>query len=234
METISLLLGSRGRRDMLNKMWRSFEEKAAHPRRIECICYVDEDDGDTQKEVKFLSKNYRNFFPIYRPRIVLSEMVNECVKFARGDILWCVADDLRMDTPNYDKIVEEVYLKTPDKIFYAWGSDGHQLFGTHPIISRKWYETLGYVLPPGLAHAYSDTWLSDIANLLNRNYCLPIYNPHIHHDYGERTKDSTDIEQKIRFEKERPDLIYLNSRPKILEDTNKLRKVIEEYNESIG
>ena len=65
-----------------------------------------------------------------------------------GDILIMGNDDLIYKTQNWDGILVEQTKKFKDGIYLMWFDDGiKHNHANFPIISRKWYETLGYFTP---------------------------------------------------------------------------------------
>lgn len=180
----SLLLPTRGRPEGMQSLIDSLAHAAVMP---EIVFRFDDDDPgawpDCVKEA--WGEQCR---VLYAPRAATSTLYNECAAAATGDLLMLVADDMEFRTPGWDKIIE---AQLPDDgIFCAWPHDGHQGHCTFPIVSRKWYETLGYFLPPCLEHAWVDTWLSDIAGRLGRAIYVPdVLCEHNHFSFGKSEMD---------------------------------------------
>ena len=100
----------------------------------------------------------------------LSCLWNECYEASTGDIVQAGGDDLVYESASWDQTVINAFNKYPDKIVLVWGQDS--CFGprlaTHPFLSRKWVDTLGWVFPPiGLTYA-SDDFVFAIGTKLNR------------------------------------------------------------------
>lgn len=135
----------------------SDESLADLPFREECYQLIDE-------------RLYIDF--LYGPETFpdLGCLWNECYERSHGDILMCGGDDLVFETPNWDQLILVAFEKFPDEIILVYGQDG--TFGsglaTHPIISRKAVETVGWFFPPiGLTYA-NDNFLFNLYHRLPR------------------------------------------------------------------
>ena len=92
-----------------------------------------------------------------------------------GDILIMGNDDQEYQTQYWDTTLEGEVNKYPDDIYCAWFEDKingpkHCAF---PIISRKWYDTVGYFAPGVFNFGYNDTWVYDIAKRVGRTHFIP-------------------------------------------------------------
>jgi hypothetical protein len=138
------------------------------------------------------------------------------------------ADDIVFKTDGWDQQVGQLFDASDDKILLAHGNDGAwgDRFGTHCFVHRRWINTLGYFAAPYFSSDYSDTWLNEIANSLERRVFLPFMNEHLHPLFGKATKDSTYMEKLERHQADRMDEKYQSLASKRLEDTEKLRKLL--------
>jgi hypothetical protein len=50
----------------------------------------------------------------------------------------------------------------------------------HPIVHRRWLDTLGYFIPPYFDGEWGDTWVSDLASRIGRMKFLPFVCEHLH------------------------------------------------------
>ena len=132
-------------------------------------------------------------------------------------------DDLLYRTSHWDTIlkqkIQNYYHK--DEIYCAWFNDGlngskHCAF---PILSRKWYKTVGYFSPGVFNFGYNDTWVFDIAKKIDRLLYIPeVLVEHMHFTIGKSDNDKT--YQRNRIE-ERGNLYELDA--EIFEQTKELR-----------
>ena len=70
----------------------------------------------------------------------------------------------------WDTRLDAEILKFPDRIYCIWFNDGINGSGhcAFPIVSRRWYNTLGYFTPGIFDFLFNDTWIMAIAQLLGR------------------------------------------------------------------
>jgi hypothetical protein len=81
-----------------------------------------------------------------------------------------------------------------DDIYCCWFEDliNGKSHCSFPIISKKWYETLGYFTPGVFHFGYNDTWVYDIAKRIDRCHFIPeVTVEHLHFSTGKVQMDST-------------------------------------------
>ena len=220
---ISICCPTRGRPESVKGLIDSISATARGL--VEVIFYVDDDDIGGGPE----TWDFEYPFEVVRgPRQTLSNCWNECAKVANGDILMFAGDDIRFRTKNWDRMVINTFESHPDKFIFVHGDDGHwgNQFGTHGFVHRKWYEALGYLLPPYFVSDYGDTWLNDMSNMLKRRVYLNFLTEHLHPAWGKGELDQTHRERMARGEKANVAAIYASMRPKLLEDVEKIRQAI--------
>lgn len=221
---ISILLPTRGRPDNVERLLKSIETTAMQ--RPEVVIYVDEDESSPSvgRELDYFLRL------VVGPRRTLTECWNECFKACSGDIVMFAADDLVFRTKNWDAMVAEAFEKCEDKMLFVYGDDGHwgKDFGTHGFLSRKWVETIGYVLPPYFVSDYGDTWINDIAETIGRRQYLPFVTEHMHFLWKKAPMDKTYQDRLDRHKEANVDQLYRDLEPKRREDVSKLRAAMLE------
>ena len=106
-----------------------------------------------------------------------------------------------------------------------------------PIVSKRWYETLGY-FTPGIFHfGYNDTWVYDIAKRIDRCHFIPnVTVEHLHFSTGKVSMDPTYHRNRTE---ERGNLYHLDNAifdetsEERARDAEKLKKCMNEYGASI-
>jgi len=171
---------------------------------FEIVVYAD-DDLETQR---FLAK-YESSKPaadlvcLFGMKRKLSEYWNDCAKAASGDILMLANDDLVFHTPGWAEKIEAEFAKSADKIIVAHADNGQpnaSTFCTHPFVSRKWVETLGYLTNPSFQGDYTDTWIWDVGRRIDRLRYLPdVKIEHLHYTYRKSELDDT-YKQRLAME----------------------------------
>lgn len=223
---ISILLPSRGRPDNIVRLANSIFETASNPSEIEIIVRLDEDDPKLEQYMDNPPKQTTYFTG---PRVVLSELWNECYKRSTGDILMHAGDDIVFRTKEWDRILQEKFNEFEDNIVFVFGDDGsphNGTFGTHGFIHRKWVETVGYFVPPYFSSDYNDTWLNEVAQKINRHVHIPILTEHMHPDFNKGPVDKTHKDRYERHKKDNVKQIYEDRHEDRLSDADKLRRVM--------
>ena len=177
MRKISLLCPTRGRPDRAANLLTSV--MATQTQDNELLFCLQEDDP--------MLKHYT---PEVKRRAIMSQPKttshywNLLAEKSQGEILMLLGDDVTCKTPGWDKRFNEVYDQYPDGIFNIKFLDGrnkpgrplpqapNELPAPHPVISRRWYEALGYFTYPGLRHYCVDDWIDTIAKTLGRSINL--------------------------------------------------------------
>lgn len=223
---ISVIAPTRGRPDSVKRLVDSI--RATSHAMPEVIVYVDEDDETMRDEIEGVTY-------LRGPRITLSQCWNEAAKIATGDILMVGADDIVFKTPQWDRMVISTFESCPDKLILVHGDDGHwgKDFGTHPLVHRKWYEAVGYLLPPYFVSDYGDTWLNEVANQLGRRVYLPFVTDHLHPAWNKGPWDKTHGERLDRGAKANVADLYYKMKPNLLADVDKLRAAIKVSAEAV-
>jgi len=224
---IAIVLPTRNRPDLLERFISSVYRTSSKKDHVKFYLYVDDDDILTPKAVSKLQARYKDKIFVYTgPRIILSATVNMLLPFIEEDIIFCGGDDLIFRTKKWDQMVISKFDEIEDKIAMVYGNDLYQKdLATHPILHRRWVEAVGYITPPYFSSDYSDTWLTELADKLGRKYKLDFINEHMHFTLGKSSLDSTYLENRNRFSKDKPYEIYQNLLPKREEDLEKLEKL---------
>lgn len=171
---------SRGRPEMLARMAASIRKTAVHP--VEIIVWLDDDDPAMADNLQ--ACNTYGMKWIVGPRNVIhSSRWDRCLSKANGDILLHLNDDVVLQTPGWDKMVKDFFAESKDKLWLVGGDDGYlrsETLAPHPIVHRRWLDTLGYFIPPYFDGEYGDTWASDLASRIGRLKFLPFICEHRH------------------------------------------------------
>lgn len=222
---ISLLVPTRGRPENMRRLVNSARDTADYP--VPVVFYIDEDDTASAQEADDLCCD-----SVVGPRIVLSQMWNECYRLSTTDINMHCGDDIVFQTPSWDRIVEEMFDQFPDKIALVYGDDGFQgeQLATHSFQHRNWTDTLGYFVPPYFSSDYNDTWLTDVATMIGRKIYLPqVVTEHMHPAANKGTWDSTHQERLARHERDNVGALYESLLSKREDDARKLQEFIERF-----
>ena len=215
MSRIAILLPTRKRPEQLKRFLNSLAATASNKHNFFTYLYVDEDDKETDKVVLDASIPLA-FQVVSGPRITMSDMANKLYEKRNTDyeMYFLAGDDLIMETVGWDERLIKAYESLKgDKIALFYGDDDNTIahppkFATHPILTKEWIETLGYVQPPYFVCDYADTWLNYIADSVQRKIEVPIKHPHLHYTVGKAPVDSTYKERREEFYKQNVPHLY--------------------------
>lgn len=230
---ISALCPTRKRPENMERLASSMFTLAENPNEIELIFYIDSDDEESLDKALEMKEQY-NVRHIVGPRIVLSEMWNECWKVSTGDLLFHCGDDLIFKTPAWDNEVIESFSQVKDNVAFMFVNDmsvqySARNFGTHGFIHKDWANAVGYFCPPYFSSDYNDTWFNDVSDMLGRKYKLSMIAEHMHPAFGKAEVDETHRDRLERHKKDNVDAIYMAKHEERVNDAKKLEKIIQDY-----
>lgn len=125
-------------------------------------------------------------------------VVNGLARNAKGYYVLFVGDDVIFRTKHWDKMMtsrmpmDDIGIVTPNN-----GSDKTKAC-LHFMVTKKWCDIVGWVLPPQITHYYSDPVLQHIGEKLGR--LIKADDVVIDHLHWERTKQTVRDETHARVE----------------------------------
>lgn len=193
--SISLLLPTRGRQALVDRLFRSIGETTTHLDRVEVILYVDDDDTDSHH----LDSENIHVVRIIGPSLSMGGYNSACLAQARGDIIILINDDMVIGTHGWDEKIAELDASIPDKIYLAYGNDLFKKGNlcTFPILSRRICELLVEPYPNEYQGAFIDYHLFDIFKRLQHagfdriHYMSDVVFEHLHYRTGKAPFDET-------------------------------------------
>jgi len=131
------------------KLWLERAENASN---IEIITCVDHDDSACRKAFPDAVLNHgQGVVPAW----------NEAAKHATGDILIALDDDWQ-PPHSWDQIIESYMCNGADILHVGDKHRKDQLI-CHPIVSQRFYDSMGYFFHPSFRSVYCDNHITDIA-----------------------------------------------------------------------
>ncbi|MBK8015763.1 MAG: hypothetical protein JNL33_12150 [Betaproteobacteria bacterium] len=208
---ISLLLPTRGRPQLVERLFKSIRETTHQLDRIEVVLYVDEDDAPSH----CLADEVLQVVRIVGPPDTMGAYNTKCLERARGDIIMLANDDMVMRTGGWDDRLRQVDLEFADKIYLAYGNDlfKNRAWCTFPVLSRRTCELLAEPYPPVYRGAFIDSHLVDIFQRLQKagepriRYLPDVIFEHLHYRVGKGAFDET-YQRRDRF-KDDPTFVSL-------------------------
>lgn len=191
---ISLLLPSRGRAPLVERLFASIIATTQNLNNIEIILYLDEDDIDSH----YLACDKIAINKIIGRENSMGAYNSACLQQARGDIIVLINDDLVMKTKGWDEKIIEVDNKFSDKIYLAFANDLFKKnWCSFPILSRKTCAALINPYPIEYKGAFIDTHLYDVFKRLEKKkfnricYLEDVVFEHLHYRAGKAAFDDT-------------------------------------------
>ena len=166
---ISVLLPTRGRREVLKESVKGLVEKSSNPKKLEILFGIDEDDEGL---ADFIKNDLAPFFnehgvearaSVFKPLGYenLHIYVNTLAGAATGEWLFFWNDDCVMVTEGWDDVI-----RSYDGQFKLLGpKDNHEghPYAILPIVPKDWFILMGHLSQ----NAQNDAWLSHIAYMLD-------------------------------------------------------------------
>ncbi len=239
MQTYSLLCPSRGRADDLERLILSIAETAAHPERVEVLIYVDNDDPEQHAyTLKFKSLGLNPaVLALSNLDLLLGEplkpplIYNILAERAAGSVLLITnAAQVYID-PGWDLRLDTETAKYPDGIYCMWFNDDRygEKICTFPIVSRKWVDTLGYLVSPLFEHFNGDLWIWQIASMIQRIHYIPdVLVEHRHHETGKSEADETTMRNLKGGRPDRDRAMFVRFERYRILDASVLRDVMDD------
>jgi len=192
---ISLLLPTRGRPNLVNRLFSSIAETTTRLDQIEVILYVDEDDAGSHH---LDSKDFR-VVRIVGPALSMGGYNSACLEKAQGDVLILANDDMVIRTVGWDDRISAMNAEFEDQIYLAYANDlfKKNRFCTFPILSRRTCELLVTPYPAAYRRAFIDVHLFDIFKRLKHvgfdriRYRDDLVFEHLHYRTGKAPYDET-------------------------------------------
>lgn len=99
---------------------------------------------------------------------IVNQLANIALEKYSAEYIYLFADDLEVYDLDFIENDFIPYFKKNKDICLGWGIDQNNLqLCTHPFVSKKHVEILGYFYPPEIKNWYCDNWIQNTYNKLN-------------------------------------------------------------------
>ena len=227
--TISILCISRERPKKLKNLLKSISEKTKNQKNIEFLLLIDKDDPEIFDYIKLIEEYKKKInIKFYKSELKInSERINFLAKQSKNEIIFNTNDDMHIETNLWDEILNSEAVKfNRNEPFCIWPNvDINKYKFLHcdfPIINRKWYEILDYLIFPKINHFYGDTWNCEISKrsgkyLISKK--IRIFNIKRAQMIAEKDKTFIRLQEKHSKDKE----IYLSNKFQLKLDSKKIK-----------
>ena len=160
----SFLLPTRGRPDLVDRLFRSIVDTTSSLDQLEIILGIDDDDQATQK----ITHDRLNLKKVILPRgQKMGALVSACYAASSGRFIMGVNDDLILRTQGWDEIVASCFERFGDDIGLIHVNDllFRDVLCTFPILSRRACKEIGFS-PAEYKRYKIDDHIYDTYNLL--------------------------------------------------------------------
>ena len=226
---ISLLLPTRGRPALLQRLFNSVVDTTANIRELELVLYIDEDDLPTRE----VSHPFLQLKKLIKPPGQRMGSMNQfCYEESRGRYVLLMNDDVVFRTKAWDARVSETFAQFVDDIALVYGNDLYQreALPTIPVLSRRVCEIIGGVCPRDYFNTYIDLHLFDVFKKLAKLgyprivYLEDVIFEHMHHEANKGVMDATYVKKNERAD----DLLFITLEDERWNQAKMLRRYIEE------
>ena len=234
--TFSLLCPSRDRAHRMQVLMESVCRTAERPERVEVLCYVDDDDPSLGEYRRLFADADGRFRRLKRCELVVGESMtvgklwNVLARRSAGDVLMMANDDQMYLDYAWDAAAEEELRRHPDEIVCLFFDDGQYLpeRGDFPMVSRRWFEELGYFTPEIFQFWTHELWIMDIAERIGRLQRVHgIRVDHLHYDQYLAVFDETYRRHRLDWMKSEQDGILFRQTAEQRESAaEKLRRLM--------
>lgn len=188
---ISIIHASFGRPELQALTAWKWIERTSGDHDIEYLLSIDKSDPSEYPDGISWKQDYVTAKVIKNDTNTSVAAINKAASKSTGDILIVISDDFDCPKNWDDLIVEQVQDKT-DWILKT--QDGTQPWIiTLPIMDRAYYESYGYVYPPGYTHMFCDTHLTHQADITGCKLTSLLEFKHNHYSVGGIAKDATSV-----------------------------------------
>ncbi len=190
--SISVCVPTRNRPQRLARMIQSGLDTAHDAASLEWLFYLDDDDEESEAAIRNLLAGDGRV--VRGPRLKDQSYWNSLAGAAGAELIFLGADDLTFRTRGWDQAVRTSYAAgARNGIGMVWTDDGDlgARLATHPFVSRRWIDVVGFFVPPYFERCFVDLWIFELATLTGVGTYLPdVLIEHSHIELGKAEPDS--------------------------------------------
>ena len=157
--TVSVILPTRKRKDLLLRFLDSLKDACAEPELVEIVLFIDNDDDSYDG----LSFGFDNLNILRGPREGMGIASQKAIDISNGDIIFLANDDSVVETYGWDEAFRGVHMSYPDRIYLGSPNDMYknEKVPVFPFFSRRLAKMLHPIIPD-YKGAFIDSHLQEI------------------------------------------------------------------------
>lgn len=231
--TIALITPSRRRPALLKRMWESALKTATYPDQLRLHYGIHKEEEQAYGFAMMMclkGSSQLVFVNDWSTVYSANYLAGQALTYEDTTLLMIIGDDAIFDTRGWDKALLDHYAALENKVHLYSLRDSRDENGTpHPIATKEWVLSMGYIATPIFLHWYVDTWMTQIARE-NRIFThmkdyLLIHDKPSDHGQG----DETHTRIRVRGWKQRDDFVDFTCHHFLDVESNRLRKILQ-YN----
>tara|TARA_R110000851_G_scaffold333049_2_gene510888 strand:+ start:29 stop:745 length:717 start_codon:yes stop_codon:yes gene_type:complete len=192
---ISFVFPSRKRPHKAISTIENLFNKSKKSENIEVVFVFDSDDQDSIEKIlnsTIAKENNVKHVIVEREEQNFGELYNIGFLETTHEVIGIIADDLDIQTENWDTLVLEKCNEVPDDIYLIAPDDGKRVMATHFFVSRKVVGIMGFLQPPWFVADFGDMWYTRVFEAVDRFFKLySVRFIHMHYCYGKSEIDET-------------------------------------------
>nr|AGS49674.1 RIKEN cDNA A830007L07 [uncultured bacterium esnapd14] len=230
---ISVLCPTRERPAGLARLIGSLLRTAHDTTRIRVLCYVDNDDRQLARYRAYAARQVGAEL-VVGPPIGVPATWNALARAATGDVLVMANDDQFYVDYGWDlaldRAVSEYDRRYRDGVYCLYFDGGQYPDGgaDFPIVSRAWYQALGYYSTEMFQQWQAERWIFDIAERIQRLHPVPgVFVDHLHYQDYKAPFDATYQRHRLTRDKSLADqALFIRMAPEREREAERLRQFI--------
>jgi len=157
---LALIVPTRGRPRLLQASMTAFDELASGEHEIVYAICCDEDDNVTRCAAEALQHDI-NAVTVCAPRpLTIGKKMNDAARSIEADAYLWINDDTFPLTQYWDAALADVFEQHRLPIF-CWANVHEPAGGCDPVISKRYMEAVGRMLPEHFPFWFADTWVQE-------------------------------------------------------------------------
>ena len=228
---ISLICPSKNRSLKFQRMSKSLIEKTNDPKRIELLICFDQIEKEIHLYDKHISDLINKGFVVkkfFENLNTHAKRNNFLATKSKGQIIFPINDDLIIISNKWDSIIDEEFSKNnEDDPLCIWINCDRKYknldYSAFPVINRKWYVLLGYVVPEYFKFWYLDWWICEVSRLSKKYFLSKVCIHQYHAETYIEEKDTTYLQNATQSNLDYDYNMWLKTKYFRLQDSTKIR-----------